>query len=159
VVLAQGPYDDPAQPNRFLRPDGSVVDAHSPDFENVIQQSSSDALRALMKPGRRIVMIEPTPRPPGSFDPLSCVSDGSSRCTYKASRGPTPLERFFRSRAAPPRVVTLDLDRVVCPRLPTCDPIIDDIIVKRDVNHLTATFALSRATEVDNLLRGTGVLG
>jgi hypothetical protein len=106
-----------------------------------------------------MVIIEPAPRPPEDFDPLSCVSEGRSRCVYRASRGPTPLERFFRQSTSPPQIVTLDLDRVVCPRLPTCDPIVDDIIVKRDPNHLTATFARSRAAEVDSLLRRTRVLG
>jgi hypothetical protein len=159
VILAQGPYDDPAKSNRFIQPDGRVVDTESSDFENLIQQSSSDSLDAMMAPGRRIVMIEPTPRPPKNINPLSCVSEGSSSCIYQANREPTPLERFFRRRASPPQVVTLDLDRVVCPRLPTCDPIVDDIIVKRDENHVTATFALSRTAEVETLFRHTHVLG
>ncbi len=159
VVLAQGPYDDPIRSNRFLGPDGRVVDARSDQFEPFLQARSADSLRALMTAGRRIVIIEPTPRPPDPFDPLSCISEGRSRCTYQTRRGPTHLEQFFRQSASPPQIVTLDLDRVVCPRLPTCDPIVDDIIVKRDVNHLTATFARSRAAEVDNLLRRTHVLG
>ncbi len=159
VVLAQGPYDDPVRSNRFIQPDGHVVDIHSDDFEDLLQQRSSESLRALMAPGRRIVIIEPAPRPGPDFDPLSCVSEARSRCSYRASDGPTPLERFFRQSASPPRIVTLDLDRVVCPRLPTCDPIVDDIIVKRDPNHLTATFARSHAAEVDDLLRRTHVLG
>jgi hypothetical protein len=39
-------------------------------------------------------------------------------------------------------VWSLNADRLVCPALPTCAPVIDNVIVKRDPSHLTGTFAL-----------------
>ena len=45
----------------------------------------------------------------------------------------------------------------MCPNLPTCDAVVKNVIVKRDGGHLTATFAQSLATEIDDLLRTKGV--
>ena len=92
---------------------------------------------------------------------LSCLSVGDSpdNCGYEANSDTTPLETYYREVAASEHAVeSLDIDRLVCPRLPTCDPIVRDIIVKRDVTHLTATFALSLAEPIDGLLDDIGVL-
>jgi hypothetical protein len=159
IVLAQGPYDDPAGPNRFVDSNGRAIDSSAVGFERLLRTRSAESLRALEEQGRKIVIIEPTPRPSGNFDPLVCLSEGkpAEQCRYTANRVATPLEVFYRSLESP-NLVTLDLDRVVCPRLPTCDPIIDNIIVKRDDTHITATFARSRSVQVDQLLHSRGIL-
>ncbi|MGZ8762172.1 MAG: hypothetical protein ACXW2Y_02485, partial [Acidimicrobiia bacterium] len=68
------------------------------------------------------------------------------------NRQPTPLQRFYRREARQRGVTSLDLDRLVCPRWPTCDPIVGDIIVKRDANHLTATYTRSLADQMSALI-------
>ena len=112
----------------------------------------------LERPGRKIVIIEPIPLTGGGFNPLSCISEGSpSKCAYQANLHPTPLEQYYRHTGLK-SVYSLDLDRWVCPRWPTCDAIVGNIIVKRDVSHLTATFARSLYPRLVTLLQDDGIL-
>jgi hypothetical protein len=76
----------------------------------------------------------------------------AAECTFRANPVATPLELFYRSEARQPDITSIDLDHVVCPRWPTCDPIVGQVIVRRDGNHLTATFARTVAPEVGALL-------
>jgi hypothetical protein len=55
--------------------------------------------------------------------------------------------------ATDPSIKRIDLDRLVCPRRPRCDPIIRDIIVWRDTAHLTATYPRSLTDSVLAILR------
>jgi peptidoglycan/LPS O-acetylase OafA/YrhL len=160
IILAHQAYDDPGFPVSFFDSDDSGVLADSPRLESVLDDASDASLQVLRGSGRQVVILEPLPVAPPPFDPLNCLSKGgdSSQCTYRANRGPTPLERHYRSYADDhDRVVSVDADRLVCPRLPICDPVIGRIIVKRDPTHLTATFARSLVDPMDALLRRSGV--
>jgi len=150
VILAHQALDDPQRGLPFVGPDGRGAYPATAALEPLLTDVSSAALQALERPGREILILEPIPDPPPELDPLSCLSTGApaEACSYRAADEPTPLERFYRARAERPGVSTLDLESVVCPRRPTCDAIVDDIIVKRDRNHLTATFARAVADEV-----------
>ena len=76
-----------------------------------------------------------------------------------ASTTPDPIERDYRQLARRDSGVTsVDLDRLVCPYLPICDPIVDGQIVKWDPTHLTVAFARSIAPQLDAYLTQTGVL-
>jgi hypothetical protein len=90
---------------------------------------------------------------------VSLCRNAPAKCTFEASPGPMPMERDFRALERSDRSMsTLDLDRVVCPRLPTCDSLIDDVIVWRAGTHITATFARSRWARIDALLHAKGIL-
>ena len=93
-------------------------------------------------------------------NPLNCISSATNldQCIYRATVAPTPLEVFYASAARPGTVWTLDLGRVICPRLPLCDPVVNGTIVKRDSDHITIKFAHDIATTVDTLLHQAGVL-
>ena len=154
VVLAHQAYDDPGYPESFYGLDGRPVFHDSPRLESVLRDASAASLRALERPGRKIVILEPTPL--SSANPLSCLSRGGaqSRCEYRANAAPTPLESFYRRYAEThPDVESVDADRMVCPRLPVCDPVVGEIIVKRDGSHLTATYARSLAGSLEPFLR------
>jgi hypothetical protein len=114
----------------------------------------------LSVPGRKLVIVEPIPIATKEGDPLNCLSSASGvdDCIYQANAQPTPLEQFYRQAAVPNQVWSLDFDRFVCPRLPTCDPVVDGLIVKRDSDHITGTFATHIADEVDALLHQEGIL-
>ncbi len=152
VVLAHQAFDDPLYPYPFIAADGSQVRPGNPKFESSLTSASAQSLTALSAPGRQIAILEPIPDAPPKQDPLACLSKGvpAAKCAYQAHTQPTPLELFYRKEAKLlPGVASVDLDRVVCPRWPTCDAIIGDVIVKRDANHLTATFAKSVAAQVE----------
>ncbi len=161
VFLAQHGYDDPVSPNRFLLADGTAMTIQSDGFEQMLVDVSSSSLAALRAPDRDIVFIEPVPSPPTPFDPLSCLSGGGSQaaCGFRASTAPTGLARYFRQAAArDPSVKRIDLDRLVCPGRPWCDPIIREIIVWRDTAHLTATYSRSLTDAVIAILRAQHVV-
>ena len=105
------------------------------------------SIRRLSAPAREVVLFEPTPLAAASADPLSCLSAGTapSRCEYNANRAPTPFERFLRATANHSDVWAVDVDRLACPRLPVCDPVVNNVIVKRDWSHLTATYSRTLA--------------
>ena len=158
IILADQDYDAPGNP--FTLPAlGKGVLARSPVGERVIARASTASLNALRRPGRKIAILEPPPvSPKQGFDPVRCLSVRSAGCTFRVSSGPTPIVRFFRSAATQPDVWSVDLDRLVCPRLPICDPVINNIIVRRDHKHITATYSKALATSLDELLQKQGVL-
>jgi hypothetical protein len=55
-------------------------------------------------------------------------------------------------------VTSADFDRLVCPFLPICDPVVNGQIVKFDGTHLTAKFVTSIAPEVDAYLKDAGLI-
>ncbi len=158
IFLAHQAFDEPKRSFAVSGADGHVHQPGDAGYEPTLEGASSAALRALDRPGRKIVVIEPIPI--GSMNPLGCLSRGGSarECGYEANREPTALERFYRSVAHPPDVYTLDLDRVACPSLPVCPEIVGDTIVRRDFSHLTATFVRSRTPVLRELLRAKGIL-
>ncbi len=153
IILSHQPFDNPEHGFPMIGLDGRVVYPGAKQ-ESVLTKASSASLHTLARPGRKLVIIEPVPDVPPGTNPLSCLSLGGDpeKCAYKAARQLTPLERFYRVEARKKVVFSVDLDRVVCPRWPTCDAIVGDIIVKRDSTHLTATFARSLASQVGALL-------
>ena len=154
IVLAHQADDDPARTRYFIAPDGNNFNTTSPGFEQTLMNLSSGALTKLARPGREIAVIEPTPLGPNLFDPDACLSTGKAPgdCSYTANAQPTLLEQFYR-RLAQPNITSIDLDRLQCPRWPTCDAVVRNIIVKRDAVHLTATYAESTWMKVDAVFR------
>jgi hypothetical protein len=159
-VLGHQSDDDPARARHLIAPDGTKFDAQSPGFEEALMNVSADSLNALKRPGRRLVIIEPPRLARNFFDPTTCLSNGKNPkdCAYQANRQPTPLELFYRKQARQPDITSLDLDRVECPRWPTCDAVIQNIIVKRDTVHLTGTYAQAVWSKVDAELHEQHVL-
>ena len=137
----------------------SAVTGDSSAGEQTVQREAERSVDALRRPGRQVVILEPAPiATDASFDPLNCVSTGSTNCRFTVSTEPTKSVENFRTLAKQPDVWSLDLDRLVCPRLPVCDPVINDIIVRRDHTHITATFAEALSNAVEAKLRADGIL-
>ena len=164
IVIAPRSYDDPVNSWAMvplIAPNGDLIRRGAPGSEQTLADLSSSSLRDLHRFARRVVILEPGPIPSTVKEPITCLSAGEvpAKCTFVASPGPAPMELYFRALAKSDHSIsTLDLDRVVCPRLPTCDSVIDNIIVWRAGVHITATFARSRWARIDALLHAEGVL-
>ncbi len=127
--------------------------------EAVVARQAETSVAALRRPGRELVILEPAPIAADvSFDPLNCISTGSANCAFSVSTEPTPSVARFRTLAKAPDVWSLDLDRLVCPRFPRCDPVVNDIIVRRDHTHITGTYAGALADAFEERLRSEGIL-
>jgi peptidoglycan/LPS O-acetylase OafA/YrhL len=161
LVLVNHPYDDPARPQAMVGPDGRPTFPGDATFEETLADATTTSLRALRKGGRTIVLVEPVPVSMKDFDPVSCLSQDRppNECAFRATTEPIGMERLYRSIGLRKDTITLNLDRLVCPRLPVCDAVIGNIIVRRDGTHLTATFARALAPQLETLLHAQHVLG
>ncbi len=159
IVLAQRPMDDPANPVDLFTPEGRVAQGTSA-FDTSLAAASGRTIDRFVAEGRQVVIIEPIPIARKDNDPLLCLSSAANNaaCEYQANAAPTPIETFFRRRANGRDVFSLDVDRLVCPQLPTCPPVVDGLIVKRDSNHITGTFSAHLAEAIMARLIHDGVL-
>ena len=74
-------------------------------------------------------------------------------------RNRSTLEKLYRTvDKQDDNVWSLDIDRLVCPYLPICDPIINHHIVTIDGAHLTATFSSTLEQPIAELFRSNGIL-
>jgi peptidoglycan/LPS O-acetylase OafA/YrhL len=160
IVLVNRPIDDMINPPPIIA-SGKWIKPGSDGFERALSDESAASIAQLQAPGRKLVIIEPIPIATKDRDPIDCLSSTGNvgNCIYQANSQSTPLEEFYRSEAAQRAVwSSVDLDKLICPRLPTCDPVVDGLIVKRDSNHITGTFAAHIADRVGDTLRQEGVL-
>jgi hypothetical protein len=105
----------------------------------------------------QVVLIEPMPVAP--FDPLGCLvaADWLEDCRFVVPPDRPWIEQAYRELAeARPEVAVLDIDRLVCPYLPICDPVIGGEVVRRDVLHLTQGFGATLAEPIDEFLDARG---
>jgi hypothetical protein len=107
------------------------------------------------------VIVEPVPTPPAGTDPLVCLSEATyvDECRFVANAEPTAVEQLYRRMADEDGGTwSLDLDQAVCPYLPICDPIVDNLIVRRSRDHLTSRFAATLAPDLERFLDDNGLL-
>jgi hypothetical protein len=163
VVLMDRPIDDPNGTQDLITADGAIlsIQRDRARFETALQAASQQTITAFRRSGTKVLLIEPIPVASTSFDPISCLSSNTSTdaCRYVVTPGPTPIERFYRSIATRDNGVwSLDMDRLVCPYLPICDPILHGTVVKRDFAHLTTGYARSLAGDIDAYLTRSNIL-
>ncbi|HEV7525362.1 MAG TPA: acyltransferase family protein [Acidimicrobiia bacterium] len=158
VVAVDVAYDGPVLPKKLVAPNGDHITLGDPRLEADLARASKSSLAAMRAPGRKVVVVEPIPVAP--TDPLACLSKGGpiDRCKFATSLTPLGLERYIRSLANGTHLFSIDADLLTCPRRPFCDAVVDGLIVKRDLTHLTGTFAAHLAPKMEVLLRQAGVL-
>jgi peptidoglycan/LPS O-acetylase OafA/YrhL len=158
IVLLHHPFDDPGG-GPDMRANGKLIHFGTEEFSAAIRTASQRTIAALQANGRKIVIIEPLPLAPHGFNPLTCLSQAKfvDDCRYVAA-SPTPIERFYRSLADGSSTFTLDLDRVVCPYYPICDPVVRGVVVKRDSQHITAEYSQKIAPSIGAILVADGIL-
>lgn len=160
VVLMDRTFEDPYSPAAVATPDGRV-EPGTPEFVPAVRRMTEQSLRALRRDGRRIVLVEPTPYSPKRLSPNVCLSKAKTvdECRYIASPGPTGVERMYREIAENrDDVWVLDMDQLVCPYLPICDPVIDGEIVKIDHGHITATYSRTISHDIEKFLEDNPII-
>jgi peptidoglycan/LPS O-acetylase OafA/YrhL len=160
VVLAHQGLDEALTPRFIGLPDGRQLRTGAPRFNQEMRVAIDRTIGELRAAGRKIVIVEPIPTAPAATNPFTCLSKASylDACRYITLPGPTPLERYYRSLADGRDVFSIDLDRLVCPYLPICDPMVGGIVVKKDAQHITAAFSAAMSRPIDKLLVGDGVI-
>lgn len=161
VFLAHRPVDDPSDPMDMSDADAGRVSGRERD-EKLAERIRS-AISDLVEDDRTVVAIEPIPVAPADFDPIRCLRTHRvpEPCRFVTGRadGSVPEDEVLRDLDEElDEVVSIDLDRLVCPYLPICDPMVAGYVVRRDSNHLTLTYAETLARRVEERLVAEGVL-
>jgi peptidoglycan/LPS O-acetylase OafA/YrhL len=134
-------------------PDGSVQDRTTgARLEGEAARAETRAgwmrtLERLRGTGARIAVAHEPPATP--LDTSACLLDTSdvAACSFPAP--PTGPE--LEAAELVPDVEVLDLHSEVC-GTGTCTPVVDDMVVYRDSNHMTLTYVLSRVPVIVRLL-------
>jgi hypothetical protein len=162
VVVMNLDYTTPRRPgirDMYIRTDRRLVKFGSPAFDQWLATTTVRSLRVLRANARHVLIIEPIPI--ALNGPLACISSAKvlEQCRYVTDSRPDQMERLYRRLAKQDdRVWSANFDRLVCPFLPICDPVINGQIVKLDNTHLTPKFAASIAPEVDHYLKQIGAI-
>ena len=162
VVLAHRTLDDPITPSpmRLARRQPRQL-ATRPTSRTRRARRSTARSTGCARTGRKIVIIEPLPVAPGAGRSVHVPLEGEvpRRLPLRRRRAkPTMLEQYFRPhRRRHASIYSIDLDRLVCPYLPICDPIVGGIVVKKDraAHHRRLLGAM--ATPVEPLLADDGI--
>ena len=128
------------------------------DMSQAMVATADRTLRSLESPDRSLVLIEPVPV--GKENTMSCLSGVqlSSGCSF-VTEGTSSAEAGYR--ALERKIMnfhSVDIDPLVCPALPVCDPVVDDILVRLDHDHISAAWSLHIAPQLDELLTRLGVV-
>jgi peptidoglycan/LPS O-acetylase OafA/YrhL len=160
IVTMNMGYETEARVVHYLGPDRGPMPKSSPQYDAWLQQTTVDSLRQLRSGNTNVVLMEPIPFDI-TFDPTICLSGAKvlEQCRYTVPPGPSDLEKLYRQLdQQDEHVWSLDIDKLVCPYLPICDPIVNQLVVKFDATHLTRAFAKSIAPAVDDFLVNNGVI-
>lgn len=158
VILANRPYDAPGNVLPIVV-FGRHVTAATPLGVRAVTAATKHSIQILRRPGRQLVLLEPTPLPPDPrYDPIRCLAAGHGSCGFTVSTSVTPLTRLDRKLGTARDTSSINLDYLVCPRFPRCDAVLYGKVVRRDHTHLTATFARAVSFRLQAILERRHVL-
>jgi peptidoglycan/LPS O-acetylase OafA/YrhL len=126
-----------------------------------IRRATEASAGAILATGAHLMVIEPLPRTEDRWNPLTCLGEVTyqEQCRFRTSDNPLWHEVDLRALATEHEAMTtLDLDRVVCPALPICDPFVDGIVARWDGAHLSRQFGLTLDDDLEAAMRERGVL-
>ncbi|MGQ0832302.1 MAG: acyltransferase family protein [Microthrixaceae bacterium] len=161
VVLVNRAVDDASFPIPIKDQDRGPLEPRSRELLDTYRRRVDATVGTLRAQGARVVIIEPAPVSAFAANPLQCLSRATylDECRFVATAGPTATERIYRDLSrSDPDIRSLDLDRLLCPFLPICDPVVNGLIVRWDPAHLTQRFAVSIAPSVGEVLESEGIL-
>ena len=97
-------------------------------------------------------MLEPIPYAAFGFDPLACLADAAvlEACRFVVDPAVSGLEQIYRTiDGDDDQMWSVDIDGLVCPYAPICDPIVNSEVVRVDGSHLARTFARTITPAID----------
>ena len=155
VVLSQNARE---RPDQITTPDGSDIGVAKLIR---LQRATIEKLRAQ---GIKVVIVQSFLQISGKgddhFNPLECLSAARrvSACRVPVPTEPPIFDGLYRVLATehPADVATIDINPVMCPAWPVCDPLDGRIPVWRDSGHYSADDLIRHRGQIWDLLRGSG---
>jgi len=161
VILAQRPVTDPSNPIALSDEKLGPLEIGTTKTTEAIVQRSRETIKPLVDSGRNVLILESIPVAPKGTNPITCLSEATftDECRFVVDAEPHAAEQAYRRLAREvPGVWSADLDRLVCPYLPICDPLAGEVVVFRDDIHVSATFARSLSDAFGEYLDDNGLL-
>jgi hypothetical protein len=155
LVVAMN-LDFPGQSLPFVDEHENKYEPGAPELDEITERS----LDSLEEGGRPVVVFEPIPPVPTSYNPAVCLAEAEvvEECRFTASPAPAELEEPYRRLDADDdRMWSVDIDELVCPFLPICDPIVNGDVVRIYGHHLTAQFAASIEPAIEKYFEDSGI--
>jgi peptidoglycan/LPS O-acetylase OafA/YrhL len=160
VVLINTTFDREGLKGQHLAGPKGPLATGSSAAERAIEAATVETVARYRADGRDVVIIEPIPQAPTHYDPLACLSTARflDECRFVDSREPSTTELFYRRLArSSDHVWDLDIDRLACPYLPICDPVVHGKIVWYDRSHLSIAYSRTLADPIRALLTADGI--
>jgi peptidoglycan/LPS O-acetylase OafA/YrhL len=157
VVVFDVPRDPGSRPDAFWVPADGELGSRS--LDDVIASSTTASLDQITGSGARVVILEPMPYP--NFDPVICMSGAATvaDCSFQNPAAPYPTETIYRSEdVARADVASVDIDKVACPFLPACVPLIDGELVYRNEFHLSEQWIMDHTDQLWSLIAASGLV-
>jgi len=163
VIVAVGlDYGQPRALTAVLDDRGQPQTPKDPgEFLRLVRADTQRSLEALTAHGAKVVMLGTPPVAKQTADPTVCMARARfvEDCRFIANEVPTTEELLYRSLADNKTTYMLDVDRLICPYMPICDPIVNGQVVRHDYAHISAQFAVTIAEPFYQALRSSGALG
>jgi len=159
-VLIHAPMDKEGLKGQHLGGPNGPLATGSPAAEQAIETATDKTVAQLDNGKRDIVIIEPIPQGPQGYDPLGCLSTAKylDQCRFVVDPGPSPTELHYRELARTNKhVFDLNIDKLACPYLPICDPMVNSKIVWYDLSHLSIAYTRTLADPIRSLLTADGI--
>lgn len=134
------------------------VDAPKVEETTAATQAALDQLAA---DGRTVILVEPPVQSPADFDPLDCLADARflEDCRYVARTRETWVDELYAAEAERvDGVAVANIDELICPYLPICDPVVGGRVVRWDYQHLTASYSASLGDDLAEYFDANGWL-
>jgi hypothetical protein len=130
------------------------------DLRRLVKADTTRSLAALGRWAPHVLIVEPVPTTTVDKDPLVCLTKSKvlEDCRFVADLAPSPLALIYRDAADNKHVFVANFDKLLCPYMPICDPVIGGIIVRFDNQHITPKFAITLADPVTAFLQDAGLI-
>jgi hypothetical protein len=159
VVLSQTPRDSGEWLEDISAADGSDVDVPTLNLTTM-----TDTVERIHDAGARVVFVESLLRPEdaGVGNPLECLSGATrtSECRVPVPDFTHTSDGIYRTLAIsePDTTASVNLNDIMCPAWPVCEPMMGRIPVWRDEGHYSAEALISKKDQIWERLAGTGFL-
>jgi peptidoglycan/LPS O-acetylase OafA/YrhL len=156
VVLTEMPRSSDNWQEGLIALDGS-----NKSINELNLATMTNSLQTFSKADVRSVVVESWIVRTDDVNPLECLSGATriGQCVVPAP--PAPLtDSFARTLATRfSNVATVNINDIVCPTSPVCEPVLNDIPVWRDSKHYSTEVLLDHVKEIRARLLATGYFG
>jgi hypothetical protein len=130
------------------------------DLRRQFTADTEKSVKTMVASAGKVLVVGPVPTAPQGTDPFACLTRSKylEDCRFVADDKDKPTQVIYEGVADNKRAYAANFDKLLCPYLPICDPVVNGTIVRKDPQHISATFADSLTPAVTFYLQGTGLI-